>query len=473
MGRKLTSIFSAMLSSAVIISAQSTSPPGSAQNTPPRLFLFTNESNFQGYTDSEGRVVIKPQFLTAEDFSEGLARVGVCTDYGPREGFIDSSGEIVIPPRFDWAEDFSDGLAEVVIDGKWGFIDRNGLMVVQPRYEANILDDFKFSEGLAAVKIGEKWAYIDRVGQFVVKPKFDDAERFSEGMARVAINHKNGYIDSAGRMIIKPRFDNAVEFSEGLARINIGYTYGLNSTDPGYRNGKWGYIDRFGRVVIEPQFDEWADDFAQGRAIVRVDGTYGFINKSGQVVIDIKYEDASRFSEGLAPVRLEGKWGYIDLEGRTVIPFKFSGAESFNDGIATVNGGNNRINRNGEIIWTEHRQNRSYSVPDCDAKIKPPPPSPEEVARRRQEIHKRMLKGEYQHDGSIELIYIGDLTSVPALLRVLKDHAPQSYPGIVICTYSHAVAALQKITGQNLTKYEDWRLWWNSYQESHGKKATR
>ena len=79
-----------------------------------------------------------------------------------------------------------------------------------------------------------------------------------------------------------------------------------------------------------------------------------------------------------------------------------------------------------------------------------------------------MLKGEYQHDGSGELLYIGDLTSVPALLKVLKDHAPKST--IVICTYSHAIAALQKITGQHLTKYEDWKRWWNSYQESHGKK---
>lgn len=470
---KLALLLPATLIFATIILAQSRDSRGTTQEESVRLFPFWEETYLHGYTDAEGRVVIKTQFLMAEDFSEGLARVQVCTDYGSREGFINSNGELVIQAKFDWAEDFSEGFAAIVIDGKLGFIDRNGRVVIQPEFEADILEHFKFSEGLAALRVGDKWGYIDRVGQFVIKPKFDSAEPFSEGMAEVEIDHKHGYINTVGKMIIKPQFDNAAEFSEGLARVNIGYTYGRNSTDPGYRNGKWGYIDRFGTMVIEPRFEDWADDFSQGRAIVRVDGTYGFINKSGQIIIDTKYEDASRFSEGLAPVRLAGKSGYIDLDGRTVIPFRFDDAESFSEGIAVVNNFKSRINRGGEIIWTDPNQSRTYSTAKCEAKILPPPPTPEEIANRRKAIHKLMLKGEYQHDGAGELIEIGDLTSVPALLRVLKDNAPRSDQGFVICTYSHAVAALQKITGQNLTKYEDWQIWWNSYQESHGKKVTR
>jgi hypothetical protein len=36
---------------------------------------------------------------------------------------------------------------------------------------------------------------------------------------------------------------------------------------------------------------------------VRVDGLYGFIDRSGTLVIDAKYEDAEGFSQGLAPVK--------------------------------------------------------------------------------------------------------------------------------------------------------------------------
>lgn len=102
---------------------------------------------------------------------------------------------------------------------------------------------------------------------------------------------------------------------------------------------------------------------------------------------------------------------------------------------------------------------------------------------RRRDIEARMLKGEYHHDGSGELMYIGTIESVPALLQVLKanppyvekveplpppapgrpPHPPQPPPKKwFICTYAHAVAALRKITGQKFTEYEDWLAWWEA-----------
>jgi hypothetical protein len=48
---------------------------------------------------------------------------------------------------------------------------------------------------------------------------------------------------------------------------------------------KWGYIDRTGKVVIEPQFD-FADRFSEELAAIRVGnetvGQYGYIDKTGQ-----------------------------------------------------------------------------------------------------------------------------------------------------------------------------------------------
>lgn len=118
---------------------------------------------------------------------------------------------------------------------------------------------------------------------------------------------------------------------------------------------------------------------------------------------------------------------------------------------------------------------------------------------RRKEVEAMLLRGEYQHDGSSVLESIGTMDSVPALLYVLEKHpgydmnaAPRSaesgsaafyHPGEeaktpqptaekrerkmgYICTYLHAVNALQKITGQDLSEYEDWVKWWDEYQKS-------
>jgi hypothetical protein len=51
-----------------------------------------------------------------------------------------------------------------------------------------------------------------------------------------------------------------------------------------FKNGKFGFIDRSGKVVIEPQFD-WVEDFSEGLALVSSNGTKGFIDKAGKWVL--------------------------------------------------------------------------------------------------------------------------------------------------------------------------------------------
>ncbi|MBK9206008.1 MAG: WG repeat-containing protein [Candidatus Obscuribacter sp.] len=66
-----------------------------------------------GFMNKAGKTVIKRRFTYAEDFSEGLAVVGVAN---ARRGFINVTGELVIPPVFDEAFSFTDKLAGVKID---------------------------------------------------------------------------------------------------------------------------------------------------------------------------------------------------------------------------------------------------------------------------------------------------------------------------------------------------------------------
>ncbi|MCC8120455.1 MAG: S-layer homology domain-containing protein [Oscillospiraceae bacterium] len=53
-----------------------------------------------------------------------------------------------------------------------------------------------------------------------------------------------------------------------------------------------------------------------------------------KVLIDPVYEDASSFSDGLAAVKVNGKWGFIDESGEMVIQAKYDYVTGFNDGIA-------------------------------------------------------------------------------------------------------------------------------------------
>ena len=47
-------------------------------------------------------------------------------------------------------------------------------------------------------------------------------------------------------------------------------------------------------------------------------GKWGFIDKTGKIVINQKFDKVSGFSEGLCGVKIGNKWGYIDKTGKYV-----------------------------------------------------------------------------------------------------------------------------------------------------------
>ncbi len=88
--------------------------------------------------------------------------------------------------------------------------------------------------------------------------KYKDAKDFSEGLACVSKGEKYGYVDTAGKVAIPLEFDaenidiilldmdeymrpyyrenTALNFNEGMAIVN--------------KKGKWGYIDKTGKVIV-------------------------------------------------------------------------------------------------------------------------------------------------------------------------------------------------------------------------------
>jgi len=71
-------------------------------------------------------------------------------------------------------------------------------------------------------------------------------------------------------------------------------------------DGKWGYIDKTGAVVISAQFDD-AKCFSEGFACMKINSKWGYVDQAGTVVISAQFDDAFGFVEGLACVKINGK----------------------------------------------------------------------------------------------------------------------------------------------------------------------
>jgi hypothetical protein len=69
---------------------------------------------------------------------------------------------------------------------------------------------------------------------------------------------------------------------------------------------------------------------------VEQDNKWGYIDKTGRLIIPCKFDSAGDFSEGLAAVEIKEKTGYIDETGKFVIQPRFLSGFSFSDGLAVV-----------------------------------------------------------------------------------------------------------------------------------------
>ncbi len=293
-----------------------------ATNADPLLVVVNGK---YGYIDHQGRILIPPQFLWADGFSQGLGTVYVCGKYvsidangrmQPRRwaaagnlskkaqdgkiGFVDASGKFVVPPLFDGALPFSDGLAAVKSGEKWGFVDTNGRQTIPPRFKAA----YYFQQGLGQAESDAGNVLIDRSGN-VVATGFDVLQPVNEDRVPASRNGKSGYLDRKGNVVIPLVYDTALTFSESLAAVE--------------QAGKWGYVNARGEVVIPLKFDH-AEPFSQGLAPARLRKTSGFINKSGAFAFKLPYRETSGFGDGgVASFWTEDhRFGYVNPSGHVI-----------------------------------------------------------------------------------------------------------------------------------------------------------
>lgn len=127
---------------------------------------------------------------------------------------------------------------------------------------------------------------------------------------------------SAQTVAIEPRYEAVGHFHEGLA--------------PAKLNGAWGFIDRTGAWIVEPQYESVYRG-ADGRFGVKQNGLWGFISTAGTLVIEPRYKEIRPFSDGVARVREnDDGWFYIFPSGERESDQVFIDATDRVDGLAMV-----------------------------------------------------------------------------------------------------------------------------------------
>lgn len=135
---------------------------------------------------------------------------------------------------------------------------------------------------------------------------------------------------------------------------------------PFFSSGSFGYVNKNGVIKIEAKYKSIIPFFDNGLADVQNhEGKWGRINKKGEVVSSLEYDEISSDYSGWRRVKKNGKYGYITSSiPERKISVAYKNAWDFIGNLALVqysDGSYNYYNTNGELISNEnYKQARSY-----------------------------------------------------------------------------------------------------------------
>ena len=158
-------------------------------------------------------------------------------------------------------------------------------------------------------------------------------------------------------------FDYADDFKYGYAIVGIKnakfdgsyYEYDSYTTSVPSNPYNYGVIDKKGNIIIPMEYENIV--ICKNGIFVVKKEKYGVLDKKGNTIVDFKYETISQFKDGIAIAGKYNKsgdikYGLIDETGKVVVDFIYDEIKSLKDGVAVVKKGDyyGLIDTNGKVL---------------------------------------------------------------------------------------------------------------------------
>lgn len=144
---------------------------------------------------------------------------------------------------------------------------------------SHVYDEHKsFREGFAPVKFGNLWGYVNLTLKDVLSLQYNEAYPVREGFALVNKEDKYYFWKMNETPIVQwneQGYEKASPFCNGLALVK--------------RDGLYGYLSNVekNKEEIPCQYEDACDfDTVYPYAVIKLNGKYGMINKSGEIILE-------------------------------------------------------------------------------------------------------------------------------------------------------------------------------------------
>jgi hypothetical protein len=206
------------------------------ENLSEGLLAFKPSANDKfGYINEMGRIVIKPQFTSAEPFKEGRAVVNTSEDFITKYGLIDRSGNFLIKPIYNSINLLGESRAAVgkvldankpYIGSRYALADINGTLLTDFIY--NSVSEYKNAR--ASASDDKNTFFINKMGKIIRNLPIVSGSgtlNVDGNLIKAFIDNRTAYYSKASRLVWQQNkiisLNNAYKVREEKYRPNKDY----------------------------------------------------------------------------------------------------------------------------------------------------------------------------------------------------------------------------------------------------------
>lgn len=290
--------------------------------------FIVRQNDKVGLVNSKGQEIIKIQYKEIKTLKEGYKNEYIIVDENDNCGVISTSGTIILEPAYKQIKYLGNAeIYAVLIDNVWTLIKKNGEVINNSYNYISVK-----GENVVVEKDG-KYGIITTKGEEKITPTYESLEYAFSVYYIAKQEGKYGIINIDNEPIIPFEYLNMYYVEDKsilIGDITTTETVIFDNNLTQKLKGLFVFEDEYIKARIDGQnkYYNYRFEEKQNRELLtkntlfvsEKDGKYGYLNVSGEIVVDYIYDDAKEQNEaGYAAVKKDGKWGCIDRAGKLIL----------------------------------------------------------------------------------------------------------------------------------------------------------
>ena len=284
-----------------------------------------------GLVNEVGQTIVKPEYKDVLALKDGYKSEYVIVNTENKQGLISTSGAVLIETKYDKVKYIgSSHLYAVNENETWKLFDAEENKIVIDGGYKDIVE--AKSESIIVVNEEGKYGVLNNDSTEKIEPQYEELKYAFSIYYIAKKDGKYGIVNSKNETVIEFEYKNmiyienggfiqadktdveTVIFDNNLGQKIVGVVSDIN-IDKGYikvyTNNEYKYYN------FKLEEKKSADLLTSNTLLLsKKDGKYGYIDKSGNVIVDYIYEDGTEQNkEGFAAIKKDGVWGSIDKAG--------------------------------------------------------------------------------------------------------------------------------------------------------------